>query len=159
MTVTEAINICNQFAIKHKVIFVEEGEVGFGRKCVGFLSGSGYVDFNPYIKAPDYEHLWPMDERLYPPSELVPNVYHKHDCLCVLVRDEQYDLAKIELALWVEYLYSQGEIEIVPYETGAQGIQALFTGFTGRAVRFKVQEATPTVIDRFAGFVPPVDCD
>jgi hypothetical protein len=43
------VDVCNEFALKHKVIFEEDGEVGMGRPCVGFVRGDGYVDYNPYL--------------------------------------------------------------------------------------------------------------
>jgi hypothetical protein len=130
------IDVCNEFALKHKVIFEEKGEVGIGRLCVGFVRGDGYVDYNPY-RFPDLlVPVWEIDHRLCPPPT-VPDAYHKHDCLAVLVHNDDYDEAKRQLALWVLHLVGQGEVEVVEYETGATGLQAAFTGTTGYAVRFK----------------------
>lgn len=85
----ELRNKLEQFALKHKLILEEAGEVGFGRPCVGFLKGTGYVDYNATVH-PDYKPAFPDDEYYEPP---VPDAYHKHDCLAVLVHDDDYDSA------------------------------------------------------------------
>ena len=45
-----------EFANRFKLIFEEEGEVGFGRECVGLTNGSNYVDYNP-ISGPNYDYV------------------------------------------------------------------------------------------------------
>lgn len=125
--------ICEQFARKHKVIFEERGEVGFGRPCVGFVKGNGYIDYAPF----DFrtmESISPPDDRLSPP-ESVPDAYHKHPCLAVLVHDDNYQAAIDQLAAWVQHLDTQGVVSVESYSTGATGIQALVSGVTGYAVR------------------------
>lgn len=138
MNVQEAIEICNQFALKHKVIFEEQGEVGFGRPCVGFMRGNNYVDYRPY-HSETCEPIWPENDAIRAP-EATPNAYHKHDCLAVLVHGENYDAAKIELAEWVKHIEAQGEVEIASYATGAKGLQALITGVIGYGIRLKGKE-------------------
>jgi hypothetical protein len=130
-----------RFANDHKVILQDRGEVGFGRPCVGFLGGHGYVDFNPYRYKQgeegrqDFEHVPELqDDRLRPPRDTVTDAYHKHDCLAVLVHNDDYDEGLRQLNLWVEHLEAQGRVEIVEYDTGAVGLQAAMTGFIGRAV-------------------------
>lgn len=59
------------------------------------------------------------------------NSYHKRDSLAVLGRGDE---AVIGLAKWVLKLEAAGEVKIVQYETGAVGMQALFSGVTARAV-------------------------
>jgi hypothetical protein len=130
-----AKQICQDFANKHKLIFVEDGEVGFGRACVGFLTGRGnYLDYNPR-KSPDYAWIKELyDERLNPPNE-VPDAYHKHECIAVLKREGNDPID--QLAKWVTYLESLGELEVVSYDTGADGLQALISGVTGYAIKVK----------------------
>ncbi len=125
------------FAAKHNLTLEPRGEVGFGRPCVGFVgAGSNYVDYDPRMSGGDYEPIWPIDARLHPP-EGTPDAYHKHDCLAVLVHGDDYDAALVQLAKWVDHLEAQGEVYVETYRTGAVGIQAMFSGTTGRAVRMR----------------------
>ena len=128
-----------RFANEHKVLLEDHGEVGFGRPAVGFVRGTGFIDHNPYRYTGDHglEDIAELkDKRLYPPDG-VGDAYHKHDCLCVLVHDDDYDTALRQLNVWVEYLESLGPIEIVEYSTGATGVQAIFSGIVGYAIRIK----------------------
>ncbi len=136
------------FANKHKLILQDCGAVGFGRPCVGFETGSSYIDYNP-ISRPNYDYHWgARDRRLDPPADKTPNAYHKHDCLAVLVQaddwenvpDTAYDTALEELLAWIEHLESQGALEVVDFPTGATGLQAVLSGVVGKAIRF-VEEA------------------
>lgn len=112
----------NNFAKKHDIFLEVNGEVGFGRECVGFTSGTNYIDYNPYDRK-TYEPI----EQLYSEKhyEIAPdNAYHKHDCLCVLGCGDE---ALKELAQWVEEL-EKNNVKIVEYYTGATGLEALFSG-------------------------------
>lgn len=125
----------NLFAANHKLIFEDNGEVGFGRPCVGFISkGGDYVDYNPYRYNPT-EEVWPHDDRLRAPPDV--EAYNKHQCFAVLIYDAEHDQAIRELHYWIEKLNSIGETIVVPYETGAEGLQAVMSGMTGYALRFK----------------------
>jgi hypothetical protein len=124
-----------RFANEHKLILEDEGEVGFGRPCVGFIKSGGYVDYNP-MQHPDYEYAWERDARLKPPPQ-TPNAYHKHQCMAVLVQDDDYDSALEELNEWVKHLEAQGEVYVTEYKTGATGIQAILSGVFGYAVRMR----------------------
>lgn len=63
-----------------------EGEVGFGRECVGVLYRSNYVD-TPGSEHNDFEgHSDVYLDRVRPPDHV--RAYHKHDCLCVLGRGD-----------------------------------------------------------------------
>ncbi len=133
LSVADARAICERFALKHKVIFDDEGECGFGRKCVGFRDGHKWIDHNPYKSNGDYEPIKDLAcDACYAPSGV--HSYHKHDCLAVLGRGDE---AVIGLAKWVIKLEAAGEVKIVQYETGATGMQALFSGVTARAVIVK----------------------
>jgi hypothetical protein len=129
-----------QFAIKHKLILEDHGEVGFGRPCVGYIKGNGYVDYNPHLPLTDdfeFPPVFPDDDIYRPPyGDGVKDAYHKHDCLAVLVHDDDYNEALRQLAIWVDDLEARG-VYVAEYHTGAQGLQALLTGLIGYAIRFK----------------------
>lgn len=116
---TEKLDYLAAFAGRHKIIFENEGEIGFGRPAVGFVSRAGaFVDYNPWDYYADGEiHTpFPEDRRLNPPPALVPDAYHKHTSLSVLVHGADYDEALNQLYEWVKYLEGQGELEIRQYE-------------------------------------------
>ena len=124
-----------EFATKHKLVLEEKGEIGFGRPCVGFLHGDNYISYNPTHDA-DYSYIFgEHDDRLSAPHDV--NSYHKGDYMAVLVKDDDYKKGLDELLKWVEHLESQGEVEIVEYETGAQGFQAIFSGLFAKAIKLK----------------------
>lgn len=118
-----------EFANRFKLIFEEEGEVGFGRECVGLTNGNNYVDYNPTCE-PNYDYVKDLyDERLY---DIAPeNAYHKHNCLCVLGRGES---SIIDLSEWIDKLKELGAT-IEKYSTGATGFQAILSGTHNYAVR------------------------
>lgn len=135
MTARERIEA---FCLKHKLIFEERGEVGFGRECVGLLSKrGGYLDYNPFSLAEPFASIDGLqDHRLRAPLT-VKDAYHKHECFAILVEGEDYGEAIRQLAIWVEYLESLGELEIVSYETGATGMQVMMSGLVGYALKVK----------------------
>jgi hypothetical protein len=122
-----------KFALKHKLILEEHGEVGFGRPCVGFLTGDSYLDYPPV-----YSHGDAFKE-IYPDCDFptVDNSYHKHNCLAVLVRGDDYAKGLDELAEWVDKIEAKGEVEVVDYATGASGIQATLSGLRGKCLIYK----------------------
>ena len=119
-----------EFADAHGIEFRQEGEVGFGRECVGLIDEDNYVNYNPTDNnCRRIEHLY--DSRL---NSIAPeNAYHKHDCFAVLGRGET---AIAQLSDWVDKLKELG-VELVEYETGDTGMQALLTGATGKAFKVK----------------------
>lgn len=142
-TVDKARERIQAFAREHRLVFEDHGEVGFGRPCVGLMHGDQYVAYRPtrYV----FDSPWDInisdivrvegfqDDRVCPPDS-VTDAYHKHDCLAVLVHDDSYDTAILQLADWVARLEQVG-VEIAPYQTGAQGVHALVHGLIGYAVR------------------------
>jgi hypothetical protein len=130
----EIIENLQRFANEHKIVLQEKGEVGFGRSCVGFLYGDNYIDYNP-TNEPDYDRIPELyDERWY---DITPeDAYHKHDCVAVLARDGNYDEALKQLNDWVQKMEAIG-VELVEYNTGATGIQALISGIVGHAFKLK----------------------
>lgn len=129
ISLDECKNIIQEFANRFKLIFEDEGECGFGRECVGLTNGNNYVDYNP-TDSVNYNYIKDFyDERLF---EITPdNAYHKHDCLAVLGRGEN---AIRQLADWVNKLNELGAV-VEKYETGATGLQAIFSGTENYAVR------------------------
>ena len=127
-----------RFANQYQLILECAGEVGFGRPCVGFLNKTGnFLDINPY-KYPDFKPVWPIDDRLYD-RNAAPDAYHKHDCLCVLVHDDNFDKALIQLNNWINSPEKKGELCVAQFKTGATGLQAVISGVIGFALRFKEQ--------------------
>lgn len=133
MNIEEARKLCEQFATKHKLIFEDEGECGFGRECVGFLDKRGHwLDFNP-TKSDGAGNREPMVElqcaAVEPPAGV--DNYHKHDCMAVLGRGDE---AIIGLAKWVQKINSAGNVQVVEYKTRATGMQAMISGVIGYAI-------------------------
>jgi hypothetical protein len=134
-TIEECRANIQEFANRWKLIFEDEGEVGIGRSCVGLLSRhTSYIDYNPHSRAPDTDYE-PMpefyDSRL---CDIIPeDAYHKHDCLAVLGHGEN---AIRQLSDWVDAL-KELNATVVEYETGAQGLQAIFTGVMGYTIKLE----------------------
>ena len=118
-----------EFANRFKLIFEDDGEVGFGRKCIGLTKESNYVDYNP-TQYPYHDYVKEFyDERLF---DIVPeNAYHKHNCLAVLGCDES---SIIQLSEWIDKLKELGAV-VEKYKTGATGMQALITGTENYAIK------------------------
>ena len=135
MTARERIEA---FCLKHKLIFEERGEVGFGRECVGLLSKrGGYLDYNPFSLAEPFASIDGLqDHRIRPPRGVI-DAYYKHECFAILVEDDNYRVAIQQLAVWIKHLESLGELEVVQYETGATGIQVMMSGLIGYALKVK----------------------
>lgn len=57
-----------------------------------------------------------------------------HDCFAVLVSDDDYDSALIELSEWIKRIEDNGyTIEV--YDTGATGVQAMISGTQGKCIK------------------------
>lgn len=78
------------FAAAHGLRVEWEGEVGFGRACVGLLDATR----DTYVRW--LEGAGPVD---------APDAYHKDDYLAVLGRGDE---AEEQLARWVAHLASNG---------------------------------------------------
>ena len=118
-----------QFANEHKVLFEDNGECGFGRPCVGLLRDSNYIAYNPTDSKTNDEIPEFSDYRFY---DIAPeNAYHKSDCIAVLGTDED---SIRELSEWVDELRKLN-VTVERYSTGATGMQAMFTGTFGYAVK------------------------
>lgn len=119
------------FAEANDITFTARGECGFGRPCVGLLRAGHYVSWRPFDRD-TFETLSGFGQpEVAPPKEVV-DAYHKDDCCAVLVHDGNYDEAIRQLALWVDALVA-ANAGVKEYKTGAQGLQAVFSGVTGLA--------------------------
>lgn len=128
----EDIKFLQEFATKHKLVFEDEGEAGFGRECVGLIKGTNWLDYNP-MDMDTYDVIDGMD--CQKACDLAPeDAYHKHECFAVLGRGKE---AISQLATWVRDLEKEGELEVVQYNTGATGMQAMLTGVYGHALVIK----------------------
>lgn len=117
-------SFANELSTEHELKCIFEGEVGFGRECVGIVSAESenYIAFNP-LNRNDYNYIPEyFDPRL---QEIAPeDAYHKYDCICVLGRDED---SIRQLDKWCDAL-RELEVELVCYKNGDSGIQAMITG-------------------------------
>lgn len=128
MKIEEHKKNIQEFANKWKLIFEDEGEIGLGRECVGLLGGESYVAFNPLDlkECTTIEEYY--NEELY--SICPEDAYHKGDYLAVLGRGDD---AIVQLSEWVTAL-KEMDAEIRTYETGAVGLQAMFSGIMGKTI-------------------------
>jgi hypothetical protein len=86
------------WAADQECVITLDGQVGFGRPCVGVMWQDHYVD----TPGSDFNEIR-EDERIAPPEDV--RNYHKHDCLAVLGTDDQ---ALDGLLRWVENLIGHG---------------------------------------------------
>ena len=113
MTRQEKIEWMALWAVKnHCALELDDGEVGFGRECVGVLAGDCYPDYEWYDPK-TYKRLDANGEVWTP-----VNAYHKHACVAVLGRGEE---AEAELFTWLQWFDSQG----FKLETGTNSIEGL----------------------------------
>lgn len=76
----------------------KEGEIGFGRECVGILKGGNYLGYNLEASYGGGMEKW--DDRLDAPKGV--NAYHKGNYMAVLIDDETTKEQAIEqLFNWV----------------------------------------------------------
>ncbi len=138
MKIKEAREYLQKFANKHKIIFDDKTECGFGRPCVSLSDGDKHIDYNPYKTDGSYD--WDMEFYNADFSKFsAPNSYHKHDCFAVLVEKDNYDKAIIELAEWVKKLDDKYNIELVDKPTGAHGIQAVISGLSAMTMKLSAK--------------------
>ena len=115
------INYLKRWAGDNKCYLELEGEVGFGRECVGIIHGSEYPMYTGgYLVEGD---RWRTEEA-YPPSS-VTDAYHKADCLCVLGRGAD---AIRQLYDWVKNLEANGVVVTVVPRSSDSVADLLFHG-------------------------------
>jgi hypothetical protein len=170
LTFEQADKICQEFANKLGVLYVRFGQCGFGRDCSGLNLDSKWLDYRPYkaiYKAGDlnpsgHEKVLEFNKAdLSPPHDLVPDAYHKHDCIAVLhgtrdvvgafseprdveipeedPNDPRMQSAVIQLANWILHMEEvaasmDSELFVGRYRDGYQGIQAMMSGGRGVAI-------------------------
>jgi hypothetical protein len=107
MTREEKITWMAVWAAKNGFALELEGEVGFGRECVGILSHDTYPDYmwfdDKYKRLDNNGDVW-----------IPENAYHKHHCVAVLGRGEG---AEDQLYQWLRWFDEQG----FKKETGSTG--------------------------------------
>lgn len=91
-----------KFADKYGFVVEYHGEIGFGRKCVGFLHGTSYVEYDAHYHNDD----WFGDEDLVVPDGIAE--YNKGSYLVVRVENDDYELALGDLAKWAGMIEDQG---------------------------------------------------
>lgn len=98
---------------------VLDGQVGFGRDCVGIKRGDKYIDFLKWSW--EYEDKESQRVLQLINAEKPDLAYHKHDCLCVLGKGAE---SQLQLYLWVKDLYDKGftVIELPPVDLGSGSI-------------------------------------
>ena len=104
-TTAEKVAWLEQWATSKGCTLKTEGEVGFGRECVGIASGNegSYIDL-VYYDADYREAPWSIPTTESVP-ENIPDRYHKHECLAVLGRgDDAID----QLYRWVRHIDAAG---------------------------------------------------
>lgn len=97
------------WAMRHKVALTLEGECGFGRECVGILTGDQYPAYHWYDRE-SYDQLDDNGEVWIP-----EDAYHKHECVAVLGRGEK---AEAQLYEWLKWFDEHG----FTVETGLQEV-------------------------------------
>lgn len=132
----EAMIELERFTRIHNLKIIRDGEVGFGRECVGLIpnESNSYLEYNP-LSMKTFDYVFDYDDRLSSPSGV--DAYHKHNCFSVLVGDEGIEHALLGLCKWIDKICDIGQVSIIEYETGSVGLQALMTGDTGYAMILK----------------------
>lgn len=156
------VTTLEQFADEHGVTLNVRGECGFGRPCVGFGRDGQWIDYNPRSAALGWDVVPGFEDmRVRPSVRGVPDAYHKHECMAVLVQEGEcceidganepcsthYDAAVTQLWTWVNDLLTIAEgVEVVQYDTGHVGLQALLSGERAWAIRPKRAAAGATIL-------------
>jgi hypothetical protein len=98
---------------KDRVVFVDNGTVGFGTPAIGiWVNGKISIDYNPTDENEEYISRF-YDERL---QVIVPeSAYENHNGLIVVVKDNDIDFAIMELSGWVDRLRKVRINEVAPY--------------------------------------------
>lgn len=125
MTETETVTRADQivyiteWAARYRCSLQLNGEVGFGRDCVGVLNEGTYIDLEEVKGREAYQ---PGGEWWQP-----GDAYHEHDCLAVLGHDDD---ALAQLYAWVKWLDGHGYgVEIV-YREPTSNIDLAFHGIS-----------------------------
>ena len=99
----EKIEWMQEYCGKYGLELELEGTCGFGRPCVGVLVNDLYPDYAWY--SADYSRQADKNGRVWTPE----HAYHKHECVAVLVTDENtQEAAEDELFNWLWWFESNG---------------------------------------------------
>lgn len=117
----DKIKFMQEWCSKHNLTLILDGEVGFGRQCVGVLSEDcgAYPDYiifdDDYNVITGYE-VWTPDD-----------AYHKNPCVCVLGRGEE---AESQLHDWIKWFDDNDYTCAIEKQdtTGWSGTDFLFDG-------------------------------
>ena len=127
-----------EWAARYRCSLQLNGQVGFGRDCVGVLKGDTYLD---------YEDQW----EIWKPED----AYHKHDCVAVLGHgDESLE----QLYRWVKWLdENRYGVEVV-YRQPTSDIDLAFHGIsTPKLVKLQPPGPAPEAADEDADFADEWD--
>lgn len=97
MTHEEKIQWMALWASKNGVTLDLNGEVGFGRECVGITKDGSFPDYQWH----DEETYEPLNGEVWVPQD----AYHKHDCVAVLGRGQA---AEEQLYDWLKWFDDNG---------------------------------------------------
>jgi hypothetical protein len=124
MTETETVTRADQivyiteWAARYRCSLQLNGQVGFGRDCVGVLNDGTYIDSGDVKWGGDrFAGDWWEPE----------DAYHKHDCLAVLGHDDD---ALAQLYAWVKWLDGHGYGVGIVYREPASDIDLVFHGIS-----------------------------
>ena len=114
-----------EWASRYRCSLQLNGQVGFGRDCVGVLKGDTYIDYG------DHVGIWTPED-----------AYHKHYCIAVLGHGDD---ALAQLYEWVKWLdENQWGVEEV-YRQPSSNIDLAFHGIsTPKLVRLPATAGTET---------------
>jgi hypothetical protein len=130
----EQIVYLTEWASRFGCTLQVKGEVGFGRPCVGILSGSHYIDTAGIKETEAYQ---PGGDWWEPEDS-----YHKHDCLSVLDHGDN-DEALAQLYEWVKWLDAHGYGIEETYRKPSSDIDAVFHGLSlARVVKLATVRAS-----------------
>jgi len=99
-----------EWAGRYRCALQLNGEVGFGRECVGILNGGPYIDYA------DEAGIWTPED-----------AYHKHDCVAVLGHGGE---ALEQLYRWVKWLDGNRYGVEVVYRHPSSDIDLVFHGIS-----------------------------
>ena len=115
----DKIKFMQEWCQKQKLTLVLEGEVGFGRQCVGVLSEQcgaypDYIIFDEDYNIVDGNEVWTPED-----------AYHKHPCVAVLGVGEE---AESQLYEWVKWFDNNNYVCVVEKQdtTGWTDIDFIF---------------------------------
>lgn len=97
--VNEAKEYLENFATKYNIDFIKRGEIGLGRDCVGLAKNNYYISYDS------------MNKSLCPPDDVI-DAYYKDNYLAILVYNNDYDKAILQLYRWIRSIEYRGKVKI-----------------------------------------------